>query len=226
MSEAVNAIANFMNPVISAAAGLIGVLLGSWLTVRRERSERRYHFITRQLDEFYAPFYALRQELRAKGETRVKISTIAQDTWANLFEKVEVPSLKREYHERYWPQYESIIAYNNDQIAADVVPTYHAILRLFREKIGLANEPTRVHYRALVEFIEIWDRFLKKSLPAAVTVELQHNEESLYPLYDEVEREFVRLQGVLKDGGARMIANIYARKCIGTKMSPGGPKGK
>jgi hypothetical protein len=36
--------------VISAGAGLAGVLIGSWLATRREEEERRLRFIQRQRD--------------------------------------------------------------------------------------------------------------------------------------------------------------------------------
>ena len=42
-------------PAISAGAGLAGVLIGSSLTTRREREERRLRFTQQQLEEFYAP---------------------------------------------------------------------------------------------------------------------------------------------------------------------------
>jgi len=194
---------DFLNPLISAASGLAGVLLGAWLTTRRERGQRRHAFLREQLNDFYAPFYAMRRELQSKGELRVKISGIANDTWVKLFEHVEVPSIKKDYTDRFWPQYQKIIEYNDEQLAGEVIPRYDAMLKLFREKIGLANETTRGHYPALVEFVEIWHRFLAKSLPADVTVELQHDERKLYPLYADIEHEFVRLQNILKDGGPR-----------------------
>jgi hypothetical protein len=67
--------ADFLNPLISAAAGLGGVFLGGWLGDRREREKRRIDFITRQLSEFYGPLVSIRSEIRARGELRLKIGT-------------------------------------------------------------------------------------------------------------------------------------------------------
>ena len=67
--------ADWWSPLISAAAGLTGVWVGSSLTLARERKQRQYDFARRQLEEFYSPFCALREEIRAKGEIRAQGSS-------------------------------------------------------------------------------------------------------------------------------------------------------
>jgi hypothetical protein len=45
-----------------------------------------------------------------------------------------------------------------------------------------------------VDFVEIWDRFLKKSLPAAVIRQITHEEKKLYSLYEDIEKQVERLR--------------------------------
>ena len=189
-------------PAISAGAGLAGVLIGSWLTTRREREERRQRFIQRQLEEFYAPFCALRQEIRAKGEARVRVSKASAAEWAALFEGVESPEQKQEIEACHKDQFESIVTYNNKQLADEHVPGYRKMLDLFREKLWLVERSTRIHYPTLVEFVEVWNRRVAGSLPASVAEKMGHGEENLDSLYEDAERHRDQLQRKLKEGGS------------------------
>jgi hypothetical protein len=189
-------------PAISAGAGLAGVLIGSWLTTRREREERRLQFIQRQLEEFYAPFCALRQEIRAKGEVRVRVSKASAAEWAALFEGVESPEQKQEIEARHKDQFESIVPYNNKQLADEHIPGYRRLLDLFRKKLWLVERSTRIHYPTLVEFVEVWNRRVAGSLPASVAERMGHGEENLDSLYEDAERHRDQLQRMLKDGGS------------------------
>jgi hypothetical protein len=189
-------------PAISAGAGLAGVLIGSWLSTRREREERRLRFTQRQLEEFYAPFCALRQEIRAKGEVRVRVSKAAAVEWAVLFEGVESPEQKQDIEALHKDQFESIVTYNNRQLADEQIPGYRKMLDLFREKLWLAERSTRIHYPTLVEFVEVWNRRVAGPLPASVAERMGHGEKNLDSLYEDAERHRDQLQRKLKDGGS------------------------
>jgi len=52
------------------------------------------------------PFCALRQENRARGEVRVRVSKASAAEWAALFEGVESPEQKREIEARNKDQFE------------------------------------------------------------------------------------------------------------------------
>jgi hypothetical protein len=53
---------NWLIPITSAVAALVGVYVGAYLVDARERKKRRSDFITRQLTEFYGPLVARRAE--------------------------------------------------------------------------------------------------------------------------------------------------------------------
>jgi len=75
-----------------------------------------------------------------------------------------------------------------------LLPAYKELLALLISKMHLAEASTYEHLPALIRFIEVWDRWLNKTLPVEVLNELGHTEKSLYPLYEDVERQFVKLQ--------------------------------
>lgn len=213
---------DWWSPAISAGAGLAGVLIGSWLATRREEEERRLRFIQRQLEEFYAPFCALRQEIRAKSEVRVKVSKTAAAEWAALFEGIESSDLKQEIEARHKDQFDSIVTYNHKQVADDLLPSYRRMLDLFREKLWLVERATRIHYPTLVEFVEVWNRRVAGSLPASVAEEMGHGEENLDSLYADAERHRDQLQRKIRDGqSGRWSAHISSmRKPVRKETQP------
>jgi len=159
-------------------------------------------FIQRQLEEFYAPFCALRHEIRAKGEVRVRVSKAAAAEWAASFEGVESPEQKQEIEAHHKGQFESIVTSNNKQLADEHIPDYRKMLDLFREKLWLVERSTRIHYPTLVEFVEIWNRRGADSLPASVAETIGHGEETLDSLEEDAERHRDQLQRELKAGGS------------------------
>jgi hypothetical protein len=184
---------------LPVVAGLFGVWIGAWLTTRRDRESRRFDFIKRQIEEFYAPLVGLRADIRAKSELRVKVSDAAGAAWADLC-RGRSPEDERRLEEREWPTFEKIISYNNEQLQKDLIPSYQAMLTRFRERGWLAEASTRGHYATLVEYVEIWNRFLEKSLPSGVLERLGHSEESLYPLYEDAAANLARLRERLRTG--------------------------
>ena len=93
-----------------------------------------------------------------------------------------------------FPDFEKIIHEDNRQLVDELMPCYRDMVNLFRDKMGLAEPSTLEHFGALVEFVEIWDRWLDETIPAEVPGALEHGEEKLYPLYDDLSRQFRRLQ--------------------------------
>jgi len=173
-----------MNPLISAVSGLAGVLLGGLIAQHRQRVERRQALIREQLSEFYAPMLGYREGLKARGQLRFKIREAAQSEWQRLVEGTSAidADARHELHEKRWPEFQRVIDHDNEQLEDVDIPTYRQMLDLFARKMHLAEPSTRDHFPALVEFIQIWERFLKKSLPNEVVIRIPANEENLKPL--------------------------------------------
>jgi len=188
---------------IPAAAGLGGVIAGAWLTRWRDREERRYTFLRRQLEEFYAPFCALRDEIRAKGEVRVKVSRATDADWRASLEGVASPERKTAIAEEKRPTLHRSIQYDNEQLRTETIPAFRKMLNLFQEKLWLVEESTRGHYPTLVEFVEVWNRYLAQAVPTELPSQIGHGEEQLHGLYEDVERQRGTLRAKLRKGRPR-----------------------
>ena len=76
-----------------------------------------------------------------------------------------------------------------------------AWLRLFQTTTGWPNLP-REHYTTIVEYVNVWERWLDGSLPREVLERLNHSEENLKPFYDHVLTTHDMLRAKLKAGEA------------------------
>lgn len=62
---------------VPAASGLCGVIIGAWLSGRREIRQKQHAFIERQLLNFYSPLLGIRSDIQMRSELRVKIHQAA-----------------------------------------------------------------------------------------------------------------------------------------------------
>jgi len=187
---------------VPALAGFAGVLVGAWLTGRRERDQRRLAFVERQLKDFYSPMLGLRTEIRMRSELRVRIHDTADVVWRELCEharQVSVDALGQLSQTR-GPEFTKVIDYDNKQLQEELLPAYRQMAKLFRENLWLADPDTREHYRHLIEFIELWDRWLAKSIPGEVIERLGHSEDNLKPFYEHLQQRHDDLRARIKQG--------------------------
>src|SRR5579862_3647157 len=70
--------------ITSPLGALVGVVVGAYLTARHQRAERRHSVIREQLETFYSPLLGKREQLRAKGELRLKVSGAANAAWQQM----------------------------------------------------------------------------------------------------------------------------------------------
>jgi hypothetical protein len=187
-----------VNPLITAAVGLVGVGFGGFLTSWNQRRQSRERFALDQLREFYAPMLGIRERLRAKNEVRLKVSAAANAEWPRLMSAARETGTLRETRERLSPEFEKIIEYENRQLKEELIPLYKQMLDLFTAKMHLAEPSTRTHFSALVDFIEIWERSLSGALPREVVPRVGANEETLMSFYTDLQTNFERLQASLK----------------------------
>ncbi len=183
---------------ISAGSGLLGVFVGGWLTGKHQKKERQNARRREQLMEFYAPLRGIRAEIKAKSELRTKVHAAAGSLWSDKFQGVDDPANKKRIDEQTGPKYDKIWDYSDEQLKKEIVPLYRKMLEHFSTHMGLAEESTLGHYQVLVEFVEIWNRFLQNSLPGEVANKLDHSETKLYPLYEDIEANFKRLSHALR----------------------------
>ncbi len=188
---------------ISLTAGLAGVAVGAYLTARRERKQRRHEFVARQLKDFYSPLLAIRKELRALGELRERIRDAENAEWQKLCERYKnTPEALQQLSDKRGGDFGKHIEYDNKKLVEESLPAYRQMIAIFRENMWLAERSTVAYFPALVEFVDIWDRWLAKTLTREALQSLNHTEASLYPLYEELLKKHDELREKLSRGEA------------------------
>jgi hypothetical protein len=187
--------------LVPAISGLSGVAIGAFLTTRRETINRKYKFIERQLTDFYSPLLAIRMNLKAGGELRLRISNTADSEWRKLCARFEgQPDELRKLSETRGEKFSKIIDYNNEKLKNEDIPAYHKMIEIIQKNMWLAEKSTLEHFPKLIEFVDLWDRFLKDSLPGEVVQALDHSEKSLHPLYEDLQQRHDELRAKLSEG--------------------------
>jgi len=189
---------------IPATAGLVGVVIGAWLAGQRERRQRKLNYLENQLSDFYSPMLGLRNEIRMHSELRVRIQDASNGAWLKLCaeaREVGNEALTRLTKDR-GSEFTSGIAYDNEKLQKELLPAYRQMAKLFREKLWLADAVTQSHYENLIEFVEVWDRWIAKAMPAEVLERLDHSEEKLSGFYEHLQKTHDALRQRLQEGKA------------------------
>lgn len=174
--------------ILPAAAGLLGVAVGGWITASNQRQERRYGHLKEQLQKFYAPLLSMRMEIKAKSELRKTLREKARARWqVNPGVSVEVENARQ-------AQYEKFFDYDEDQLRNELIPLYQQMLEHVKANMWLAEPSTLEHFDALVEFVEIWNRFLAKAMPYEMLELIDHKESALFPFYDDLQSQADKLR--------------------------------
>ena len=147
---------------------------------------------------------SLRSVIRARSEMRVRVHEAADAAWRKLCHNAReiggADALQKLTNDRR-SEFDRIVEYDNQQLIEHLIPTYKDMLNLFQANMWLADQDTRIHFKALVEFIDVWERSLDDSLPIEVFQELDHREENLKPFYNHLEEKILDLQQRLKRRG-------------------------
>ena len=131
--------------IVPAAAGLVGVVVGAWLTSRRERRQRQLAYLEKQLSSFYSPMLGLRNEVRTHGALRIRIMNEASAAWTQVCaesEHLDVLERQRITKER-GPEFTRIIEYDNNKLHEDLLPAYRKIMASLPRKLLARRRPDR-----------------------------------------------------------------------------------
>ena len=191
-----------MNIIIPSISALLGVLIGGWISSGNQRLERHHNRIREQVDNFYSPLLGKRAQILAKSELRLKVSGATGAAWRQLMGRFDDAPLKvtKQVHEERWPDFEKVVEENNRRFIEEVMPLYKEMVDHFAANMGLAEPSTRDHFGALVEFVEIWERWLDETIPGEAVKLLGHSEDNLKSLYENLASELECKSQELKDG--------------------------
>lgn len=187
---------------IPAISGLAGVAIGSWLTSLREQKQRKLAFLEKQLSMFYSPMLGLRNEVKVLGSIRARVQAEANTVWEALCSSVGDHNFEagQRLPKERGPEFERIVKYDNAKLHGELMPAYKKMAEIFRENYWLAEPETRSYYVELIEFVEIWNRWLDQSLPVEVLKRLDHGESNLAAFYEQVEQTHDGIRQKLKSG--------------------------
>jgi hypothetical protein len=186
--------------IVPALTGFLGVFVGGWISGRHLKQERNHKRLRDQLEGFYSPMLGMRAEIRAKSELRVKISSAADAAWQESVTRVagNYEAIAKLEKERF-PEFEKVIQYDEKQLRDELIPIYEKMLQHFSSHLWLAEPSTRAHYGDLVEYVEIWRRFLKNTIPSEIIKKIEHSEGKLKPFYDNLVGQMEKLQKALTE---------------------------
>ena len=188
---------------ISVVAGLVGVYIGSWLSGKHAKLSRKHSYIEKQLSQFYSPLVGLHNEIEMLSELRGKIQAAASEAWKELCEEARnrdgSDALKKLSDERY-RSFGNIIEYDNRALQERLLPAYKQMIHIFRENTWLAEGETIEHFQNLLEFVDIWDRWLDDSMPVEVWRKLKHAEGNLDAFCKHIEITHKKLTEKLSSG--------------------------
>jgi len=184
---------SLMQSVIAGASGLLGVIIGGWITSHNQRVERQHAHKREQLEKFYSPLIGMRDDIRSKSELRLKLHSAGNIAWQKQFQGVTEGWEKQIISEKQKDKFDKLLAYSDTQLKEDLVPIYRKMLELYTTNMWLAEPSTLTFHFVLTEFVEIWNRFLAGSLPQEVLAEIDHSEGNLKSFYEDLQNSFDRL---------------------------------
>jgi len=149
---------------------------------RQFKRDNRFNKIKDQFSNFYSPMISCLKEIRARAEIRKKIEDANEKYY----------STERSLEEHQF--YKKSIEYENEKFRNEILPLYEKMLNVFKEKFHLAEKSTQIWYEELSQYIDVWKRYLDKTLRYETIKELDIKEEKLKPFYDDLEHKFDKLQ--------------------------------
>jgi len=196
--------AGWVVPLITAASGLGGVVLGGAISLWNETRRRQLAFLEKQLSELYSPLLAARREVRFLSELRVRVATATGAVWEDLCREANqtgdpIGALQRMRAARK-AEFDKVIEYENEQWRNYLLPAYERMAALLKEKFWLAEDSTREHLTVLLEYIELWKRSLGRTIPMEAVAQLDVREAKLAPLYNDLDKTFATLRRELTAG--------------------------
>jgi hypothetical protein len=139
-----------------------------------------------------------------RSEIRVKVRAVANEEWQGLCAQARAspdPDALLKLDRNRSQDFEKLIDYDDQKLAVDLIPSYRRMLTIFRDNFWLAEPETRPYFPKLLEFVDMWDRWLANSVPIEVVRKLGHSESSLHPFYDHLETKHDALRSHLSEGG-------------------------
>ncbi len=138
--------------MIAAFATLMTLACNSWLTMHKEKENRKYQLLQRRLDEFYGPMLNLVVELRLREQHYVELlgkitgKQISLQTTRDSDSKDKAMEAWKNTHEQRKSRWRDID-----------MSLYGEIHALFKAKQYLAEPSTQAFYKRLINLLELME---------------------------------------------------------------------
>lgn len=185
----------FWKVAIPSLVTLVAVFLAYRFALSQARKKRITDLVEKQLASFYSPIWGCVRRINAQGNLRAELSEASNIAWKKICELAPKPFLD---HDEKFEPFKKLIDYENQQLNDEVIPLYDKVLEIFTSNYWLSEESTRQYYEDYYRFVEIWHRYLNRTLPLETLREIEHGEESLKPFYQDIEKTMNELKRKLK----------------------------
>lgn len=121
----------------------------------------------------------------------MEISKASNEAWHDICNRHPHPFLDSD---KYFEPFEKSIEYDNKKFRDEIIPTYDKMLSIFTDNFGLANPSTQKWYSEFNKFVELWHRWLDKSIPREAIEKIDYKEDKLHPFYEDLENQLEKLK--------------------------------
>lgn len=199
--------------VVTGSVG--GTLISAMLTARREETKRRLEWCSKQLSEFYAPMHAIRREILAVSNFRVKVQGSSQKRMYEKQNLADKETMGYESYAKYIHQvtevYTADMPHFKERYDDILRPLYLRMRDLFRDKLQYADADTLKFYDTFISYMETQEIIGKVNLPIDVVQDIRTWENEIHPFYDHLESKVLTLSEAVRTGGVPGYTPVLTR---------------
>jgi hypothetical protein len=141
--------------LIAASSGLLGVIVGGFITTWNQRHERKITYLLEELREFYAPLLGMCTQVLAKAGTSQKINRSIVRERLNQLNQTRNPETQSQISDRFREHDNRIEEDYKNKFDNETFPAYRDMLDHFTNHMWLSEPSTLKFYDELVELVEL-----------------------------------------------------------------------
>jgi hypothetical protein len=141
------------------------------------------------------------KQVAARREHRQSIEKAIDKNWERLAPEMrKMGATHQTISELLSSQLDRLTDDDKKHLEEVMLPDFCEMLRLFREKMWLAEPNTIPHFETIIEYVDNWELSLRGVTRGSVTIELQRaTDAKLRQFYTTLEATYDRLRGELTD---------------------------
>jgi hypothetical protein len=143
----------------------------------------------------------LRKQLAARREHRENIEPAINKVWERLAPEMRRVGVDDQKISQILADQLNALTEDDKKYLGEVfLPDFREMLRLFREKMWLAEPSKLAHFGTIVEYVDTWELSLRGAITGGVAIELQRRSDAkLRQFYADLETTYDRLRRELTE---------------------------